>query len=147
MKLTIALLAGLISTLSFAETCFKADAPIPRDSKAPEVICVKDYGLTFSNRAPNIYYSFVNSSLGYKQRPVVFVVDWKSEEYKHEFVLQDESYEFCSKLKQTVVSFSFKVDELGRNTADSLSVKAEYNYSWDTCHMEPQTEAITYSQI
>jgi hypothetical protein len=147
MKMTITLLAGLISTLSFAETCFKADRAIPSDSNAPEVICVQDYGLTFSNRAPNIYYSFVNTSLGYKHKPVVFVMDWKGEEFKHEFTLQKGSDVFCSRLNETVVSVSFKVDELAQNKSDSLSVKAEYTYSWDTCHMEPQTEVISYSKI
>jgi hypothetical protein len=147
MKLSVALLAGLISTVSFAETCFKADAPIPSYVKVPEILCVKDHGLKYSNRAQDIYYSFVETSIGYNQKTVRFILDSKSENFQHDIVTDEYDGGICDDYKQTLIRINFTVDPLAQNVKGSLQVKAEYSYSSDTCHSDTYTDEISYSQI
>lgn len=147
MKFSTALIAALISTVSFAETCFKADTQIPSYIKLPEVICVKDHGLKYSNRAQDIYYSFVETSIGYDQKTVRFVLDSKSEVFQHDIILDEVDEGICNDYSQTLVRLNFTVDKLGRNIEGSLKVKAEYNSTRDTCHSQMQTDEFNYSKI
>jgi hypothetical protein len=143
-------LSLLISSVSFAETCFKAVTEIPVESKIPETICISSAQLNLVDpgfpKAP-YYEAVVVSSLGTLSElanPKEHKAPYRLSVTKN---LVREIDWACGEFYASQINVTFNADAQGKTISPSLQVYGEILSSPDRCHSSTTNERIEFSRI
>lgn len=140
----------LISTATFAETCFRAVTAIPVESKIPETVCIKSAQINLVTpgfpKAP-YYEAVVVSSLGtlsalakpYEQKAPYRLLVTKN--------LIEQNDWSCDEYYASDLNITFDTDAQGKTSEQSIRVYGETQFTSDRCHLTTVSEVIEFSRI